>query len=197
MDEDKVGKWVELFSPDLVRSKLVTASLFLAAFELLRESIVGRIQTFFSKEYVNGKFVVGEEYTEQVLTLHKRVLFASAEWLKNNNVINNTDISNLHIINDCRNKIAHELPLFLFGAADPGHIDLFPELFILLKKIEIWWIVNFEIPINPDFDGADINEEEISTGPLITLKMLCDMALGNEEVANSYLAEFHKYMAKK
>jgi hypothetical protein len=51
----------------------------------------------------------------------------------------------------------------------------------LLRKIEIWWIENVEIPINPDLDGKAIDYEGIVLGLIITLQLLYNIALGSED----------------
>jgi hypothetical protein len=43
------------------------------------------------------------------------------------------------------------------GSKDSHHVERFHELVALLKKIEVWWVVNMEIPVNPDFDGKEID----------------------------------------
>ena len=62
----------------------------------------------------------------------------------------------------------------------------------LLRKIEVWWITNVEIPVNPDFDGNDVDEDEITPGPVIAMRLLLDIALGDREQSRYYLTEFLK-----
>jgi hypothetical protein len=62
----------------------------------------------------------------------------------------------------------------------------------LLKKIELWWITEFEIPINPDMDGKEIDVDRIIPGPVLVLQMLCDVALGDEQTCQGYLNELRK-----
>jgi len=49
---------------------------------------------------------------------------------------------------------------------------LFKEITDLLDKIERWWILNVEIPTNPEFDGEEIDEDGIVTNRIITLWLL-------------------------
>lgn len=71
----------------------------------------------------------------------------------------------------------------------------FREMEALLRKIEIWWIENVEIPINPDLDGKAIDYEGIVPGPIITLQLLCNIALGSEDQSHVYFEEFKKRFA--
>jgi hypothetical protein len=66
----------------------------------------------------------------------------------------------------------------------------------LLDKIERGWIVNVEIPTNPDFTSKeeDIDENGIIPGPIMSLRMMLDVALGSDETASYYINEFKKHM---
>ena len=46
----------------------------------------------------------------------------------------------------------------------------------------MWWVVNVEIPTNPDYDGKEIDEEGIVPGAVLTLQMLIQVASGNTEL---------------
>ena len=197
MHEDLAKKWEEFFSPNELRIKLISASLFLTAFEMLRESIVGRIKMLYCSGFNETGPIYDKKYTNDVLSLHKRTLSASTLWLNKNNIITNEDCDTIFELIKQRNNVAHELPLILYGSTSVNYQEWLPKLAKILKKVEIWWVVNFEIPTNPDFDGIEIDEENVSTGPLTAFEMLCDLALGNKEEANLYLIEFQKFMAKK
>lgn len=67
----------------------------------------------------------------------------------------------------------------------------FPALIALLRKVEVWWIVNVEIPTNPDYDGQEIDEADITPGALMSLEMLIDVASGKTE-----LLEYWKRLQK-
>lgn len=67
----------------------------------------------------------------------------------------------------------------------------------LLHKIEVWWIVNLEIPLNQDFDGSEeIDESKIMPGSVMMLKVTLDVASGDPEKASYYLDEFRKPNSK-
>ena len=75
----------------------------------------------------------------------------------------------------------------------PADYDLrFAEMVELLRKIERWWIREIEIPTNLGFDDANINPDECIPGLEIGLRLLCDIALGDEETAQFYLNEFKR-----
>lgn len=65
----------------------------------------------------------------------------------------------------------------------------FEGLVSLLKKIEVWWVVNVEIPVNSDFDGKEIDEEGVVPGPVLILQMMLEVASGNDELVKQYRAK--------
>ena len=67
----------------------------------------------------------------------------------------------------------------------------------LVQKIEKWWIINVEIPTNPDFDGKDIDEDGIISGPSWVMQLLVQVALGAEDEAWEFHREFVSKTAKK
>jgi hypothetical protein len=62
-----------------------------------------------------------------------------------------------------------------------------------MNKIEVWWVKEFEIPANPDFDGQDVDAANISPGSVIALKMLCAIALGSDDDSGPLLAELRRH----
>jgi hypothetical protein len=77
----------------------------------------------------------------------------------------------------------------------PDYDQCFAEMVSLLHKIEVWWIVNVEIPTDPDHDGRKIDETEILPGRVMTLRLLLDVALGDEERSRSYYSAFRNLEA--
>lgn len=179
-------KWEQLLTPAIAREKLISASLYITAFELLKDSIIDRIRSFYADTYNQNGPIVGPEYQEKVLSRSKSVLYASLNWLLENDAINKQDIQLFESIKATRNSIAHGLHTLVIGDADFKHIERFQELVALLRKIEIWWVVNFEIPANPDYDGQEIDESGIVPGAVLMLQMMLEVVSGNEELLNHY-----------
>lgn len=59
--------------------------------------------------------------------------------------IEECDIQSFERIKTTRNSLAHELPSLVMEGKDLKHIERFQELVALLRKIEVWWVVNLEI----------------------------------------------------
>lgn len=84
------------------------------------------------------------------------------------------------------------MPKFLVGDSAVNFSRQFQLMVELLRKIEVWWIVNFEISISPEFCDAEVDENGIIPGPLMTLQIMLDIALGDPEKASAYYDELRK-----
>jgi hypothetical protein len=182
--------WEQLLTPSVMQQKLISASLYITAFEILKESIIGRIRSFYIVGFDTDGEIISEEYKTKVLTRNKSVLYASLDWLSERDIIVASDLAALERIKATRNSLAHELPSMVMGNADFNHIERFQELVLLLRKIEIWWVVNFEIPLNNDFADSEIDEAGIVPGPVLMIQMMLEVLSGNEELLNKYRESF-------
>lgn len=130
--------------------------------------------------------IIDEEYGITVLSRNKSQLYSSLSWLTEHEVINKTDLQTFERIKATRNSLAHKLPSLVMGDADFKHIERFQKILNLLRKIEVWWAINVEIAINPNFDGQEIDETEIFPGPVLTLQMMLEVLSGNEDLLKKY-----------
>ncbi len=117
-------------------------------------------------------------------------MYSSLYWLKENNVLDDKDIKLFTQAKDTRNILAHETPRILFEGPPDNMSEYLLSMVYLLKKIETWWIVNFLLPTNENFDGMLINEEDIIPGPIAGVKIMIDIALGSDELAYYYIKEY-------
>ena len=119
------------------------------------------------------------------------------EWLKRMSVIEETDAIAIQDVTEARNVMAHELGDIVMGDGMPNMNERFPKLLSLIKKIERWWIVNVDVPTNPDFDGKDVDERSVTSGPEMAMSVLWDIAAGDEEEAWSYYRQWLASRARK
>lgn len=185
-------KWEAFLDPDVLRGKLISASIYIAAYEMLKESIVGRIRDFYSIGLTHEGPTIAPEYEKEVLSRNGSPLYASLAWLGDNSVIDVTDLAKFEKVKAWRNRLAHEMSSHVTGASDFGYLEQLPILAALLKKVETWWIVNVEIPVNPDMHGAEIDESGIVPGPSISLQLMIEIALGDPKQSSLYIDEFRK-----
>lgn len=186
--------WERFLNPDVLRQNLILASLYIAYYEILKNSIIGRIKDLFATEWTTEGPLVSEKYKLEVLTRNKSPIYASLSWLLENSVIDNNDLQRFEHVKKYRNELAHELIDLINKGIELHHLDAFGELIILLNKIEVWWIVNVEILTDEDFADKEIDESHIIPGPIMMLQLLLDVALGDEERSKFYYQEFTKLM---
>lgn len=192
MKKNVQEEWERFLTPSILRSNMIIASVYVTAFEILKNSIVERISDFFWVGWNEGEDIIDPKYKSDVLSRNRSPVFASLKWLKDMEAIDETDITTFSKVKDVRNKLAHEITKLLAEGLPSELPECLSDIISLLDKIEKWWIVNVEIPTNPDFDGVDIDENEIIAGPIANLKMMIDIALGTDEKAEYYIKEFKK-----
>jgi hypothetical protein len=101
-----------------------------------------------------------------------------------------TDIDKFNDIRQCRNTLVHEMSAFVSSTVAPDIEGNFTKSLELVEKIEKWWIANVELGINPDINVEGANLDHITPGPLLTIKMLTEVALGSEEESEKYYEFF-------
>jgi len=150
----------EFLNPEVTRPRLIAASIYIAGFEALKDSVVVRIRCFFRTGFDESGDKIDRKYQSDVLALNKSPVYASLEWLKKMHAVDEVDLATFDHVKACRNTLAHKLFSTLGTEGLPpdfGHC--FNDMVALLRKIEVWWITNVEIPTNPDYDGREIDED--------------------------------------
>lgn len=141
-----------------------------------------------------------EEYKEIVLSLYdpercplirkgNRVLIASLLWWTKMEAITNEDIEIFSKCKNRRNSLTHEMMSYLSNGLDDGFYDDFFKMFNLFCKMERWWLLEIEVPINPDFDSVGLNQldrAEVHSGYMIILSMIIDIVTSGSD---QYLEE--------
>lgn len=190
MDEQVRASWERALHPETLKSNIITAAIFSMAFEMLKRSIIEKIEGFFTNGFNENGMVVSPEYKEKVLTLNRSPLYASLKWLQDMRAIDDNDLKTFEHIKSCRNTLVHEMLTFTSSGVDFDIGDAFNEMVGLLRKIEIWWFENLEMAIDPEAYPEDLDIDEVITGSVWSLQMLIDVALGSEEDAKKYYEYF-------
>lgn len=190
MSDDIWKSWNRFLKPENLKANLIILSLFITSYEILKDSIISRIRNFYTNGFNEKGWIVDKEYQIEVKNLNKSLLYASLEWLKNMKVIDDNDIEEFNEIKKCRNELAHEIVNFITKGSNINPLPLFPKMINLLDKIEKWWILNVEIELNSNLNDKEIDEKGIIPGPIIMLRVLMDIALGNEEESRFYYNGF-------
>lgn len=173
----------KLFSPELTKSILMAAAIYLLTYELLKSSIIGEIKNFFGVGVGYENQTMQQKYESEVLSLDKSVFVAPCKWLHKMEAITQEDIQTILSLRELRNKIAHQLPDYLIDANANITVDELRKIYNILVKIDSWWIREVELPANPDF--AHFDHEEIETlvvhsGPMIVVSHLIDLLKTSE-----------------
>jgi hypothetical protein len=193
MDPNVRRSWEEFLNPEVTRPRLIAASIYIAGFEALKDAIVDRIREFFWTGFAESGDKIDPKYQSDVLARNRSPVYASLDWLTEMNAIVDADVRSFDHVKACRNTLAHKLLSTLGSEGLPPDFDqCFSEMVALLRKIEVWWITNVEIPTNPDYDGSDIDEDGIVPGRIMTIQLLWDIALGDDERSQFYYNEFRK-----
>jgi hypothetical protein len=195
MDETVRKSWEKFLDPNVLRPNLIIASLYIAAFEVLKNTIVERIRNFYGIVFDNsteedGGWIVDPSYRTRVLSRNRSPVYASLDWLKESQAIDNEDIAAFERAKECRNDVAHRITEMLSGGVPSDLPDRFADIITLVDKIGRWWVVNVEVPTNPDFDGEEIDTAGIIPGATMGLRLLIDVALGSEQESQFYIKEF-------
>jgi len=192
MESDKDEKFKKdfekLFNPEILKKNLIRSSLYLTAFELLKYAIEQRIKGFLcigQEMDENFEYFNCQDYKDKIvnrripqLNNNKNVYYSSCLWLKEANVITEDEVEELQKIRLHRNKIGHEIPKLMIDCDHEINLDLFESIKRLFTKIEQWWIVEFEMPANPEYDNFDydsLDMNEVKSGNMILLNYLIDV----------------------
>lgn len=121
--------WLKFLNPELLRTNLIAASLYLSACETLRSTIIDQVRSFFVTGFSGTDETVSSEYTLKVITLHKSLLKASTFWLRQMGAIDDNDVQTLDAFRRDRNEIAHDLPKFVTTNESSIDNGLFEEIY--------------------------------------------------------------------
>lgn len=187
-----------LLDPKFLKTRLVHVSIYVLAFELLKSAVIERIKDFFIDGFDQHGVRISDRYSDSLAKTGKKHLTdQSLAWLKDMEAITDEDIQKFHEVRTYRNELVHNLPEMISKLDVLREATLLREAGGLLRKIEVWWIQNVEIPTNPDYDGSEIKDEDIIPGNIMFLQMIADVGLQEGEDAEKYLRELQKRRGQK
>ena len=189
---DAKQQWAEFLHPPTLRDKLMSLSLYITCYEMMKDRIISNVRDFFLTGFNEDGLVYDEDEWNKVLDLdpHRNTLEAVLAWYRDMGAITDADIRELERLKQLRDELAHKPQEYISGSRELPVNDRFVSLVTLFRKIEVWWVMNVEIATDPDAVHEDIKEENITPGPMITIQLILEIALGNEEEANYYYKYF-------
>ena len=184
--------WEKFLNPETLKGNLIAISLFITAYEQFKSSVIEKPEAFFCNGFDPAGLQLDEAYQSEVLSKSKSKLYASLLWLKELGAIEQSDIDAFDSVRRHRNELAHEPLAFIATHGKDFDFTKFQELIDLLRKIEKWWLINFELGVDPEMLPEGANPDDVIPGPIWSLQLLLDIALGNEPSEGFYYQEFMK-----
>ena len=183
-------QWESFLNPEVFKDRLINISMYITIYEMLKDSIINRLKDFYIMTLIGARDLEGEEeYRLKVLSRRKNHLYASISWLIEHEVINEVDKENIEALKNYRNYLAHEMSDIIFNGEIKDLMKNFLCAYQLVHKIENWWIINFEMAINPDFTDAnleDIDIDNIQSGKKLMIDMALSVLSGSKELLKKF-----------
>jgi hypothetical protein len=191
--EKAFRSWTKLLNPEELRSNLIRASIYLTAYEFLHQALIEHLEGFFADGLNADGPILGENYRTKVLSLHKMVFLASAIWFRDAGALTEQDLERIKEIREHRNFVAHHIPDILGSVDADVRLDLLDTIAEIVRKIDVWWIREIEIPTNPDFDmmaADDTDTHGIFSMRMAVLDLLRQVASDNDEGLRQLYEQF-------
>lgn len=190
---DLAKQYLDFLNPDILRPRLLTTSVYIAGFESLKEAVISQPRSLFWTGFDQRGERISPDYQKEVLSRHANPVVASLLWFQEAGAIDAQDLEAYDRLRQCRNRLAHELLDIVSSEGLPeGLDDRFAEMIALIRKLGVWWILNFELATDPDWADKEIDEKEIIPGRQIALQLLCDVALGAHEQSRHWHEGFRE-----
>jgi len=191
---DALTQWKEFLNPETLRRRMLTASLFLVAHEMLVAAIKTRLRDFFIVGFDEKGLTYSPSYEVKVLSLDPKgkndAWRASIVWLEQMSVIDHVDEAKIRECTNARNTFAHELSEIVSGRKNPDFEALFPVLVDLIVKIDKWWIVNVEIDTALALAEKEIDFDQVIHGSQLMLSIIHQTAVGDLAAAQGLYEAF-------
>lgn len=159
----------EKLSPQQVTGNLLSASLFLVAYELLKVEVIGKTRDFFLEGSDESGMKYSPRYASDVVALSRDRYRASCLWLARLGAISDADVDVAQRIRVHRHEVAHELPRLLIDPEAKIDLPLFSDAQRLLTALGRFW-GRIEVDTNPSFDDQDVSDADIKSGPMLLME---------------------------
>ena len=184
-----------ILNPNTLKSNLILSSLYITFFESLKDYIVDKVREFYLTGFDSEGFIYSSEYDEKItskVTNKNKLLKVSLNWFADCGAVEADRIKEFDELVDYRNFLAHKLSKFIFEGDSDKLDDKLGKLMKLKVDLDRWWILNIEIPTNPDFDNNNIEEENVISSSEMLYKIIMEVLSGDEESAWKYYEEYEK-----
>lgn len=175
-------------NPDLLKSRLIIASMFIAVFENFKSWIIDNVKYFYFDGFKDGKETFGN-YEKDVLSKievkKNRQIRATLLWLKENDAITDSDIERFRAFTNTRNELGHSLLNRLLDDFPDSIYDQYYEMVKMFKKVVKWWIREIELPtcLDPGVEdklcSKDLADDEIFSPICAIIALATNVALND------------------
>jgi len=155
---------------DEVRQNLARAGLVLAIYEFVKFEIINGVRDFFVILNTGG-----DRYKAHVLERAPETTFkASCLWLQDMNVLHERDYETLKALQEHRHTVTHDLVAYVVDPNTEINMDLVRQATEVLRRLGQFW-GRIEVDTNPEFDGQEVTDEDIRSGPSILVDFLLNV----------------------
>lgn len=185
MDNNIRQQWMNIMNPKRLKPNLEHISLYITLYEMLEDNIVQKPRDYYTLiDEINQA-----EYSAKVLGLYEpdrcplirkssKSLISSLLWWNSAGAISDEDIEVFSHCKERRNALTHEMFKVITEGLDDGFYEDFKKMYSLFCKIERWWILEYEVPLNPNFDNTDqkIEGKDVMSCNMAVLSLIMDIA---------------------
>lgn len=130
---DTHDAWAAILNPDVLRTKLISAGIFLVAHEMLLDSLQRPLRSLYCDEWTAEKgWIMSDKYETAVLALDptgkKNPIRGSIPWFRKMDAISGDDEIAIKMVTDARNSLAHEMTNMISGSKPPEFAEHFTHL---------------------------------------------------------------------
>jgi hypothetical protein len=175
LDDAYAKRLQDKIQPETVATALVRAGAFLTGYELVKTAIVDEAKGFFIPGFDQDGLTHSKDYETKVLPLGKNAFEASVNWLVQMEALTQDQADSLDAIRSHRHELAHELARFIVDPDADVSVDRLTEMQGIMRSLDRFW-GGINVDTNPDFDGADVDRDNIVSGSGALLTYLLQIA---------------------
>ncbi len=140
---------------------MLECAFVIASYERFCSFLIESVKSFYDPLAIFSTPTKTPNYDSKVRPLAKSEVAACLQWFIDNGAVHQEAQTLLTRMNDHRNVIAHELPRQMFDHSCSQDLQLLSEFLELERTLHRWWVLNVEIPTDPDLVGKEVNSDEI------------------------------------
>ncbi|GAB6857926.1 hypothetical protein [Microbacterium xylanilyticum] len=175
IDDARTKRLEDKLQPENVAAALIRAGALLTGYELVKTTILDEVKGFYVEGFNEGGLIYSKSYETKVLTLGKNPFEASMNWLVQMNAITREQAASLDAIRAHRHSVAHELARFLVDPDADVSVERLTELQGIMRSLDRFW-GGISAEIDPDFDGVELDRDNIVSGSGALLTYLLQIA---------------------